>query len=408
MAAALFTVNRGLSAIQVGLTGEIIFSTGLLDLMAVHPVHEKKTWRDPWAAIEKVSRDIPKHPYARMDREDIEAAFEEVLSFLQAEGLPYMREKGSNSEIITPLGTIKQTYAVPKTMWPGVEALKKKDSCLIVDFEGLNDFRANQIVAALGKNWPSVQAARIPFPGANKAKELFAGEIMAQRLELSENRAELIRALKPLAKDAKAVGMPAILGIQKPQDILSEIAEGIGVPVFEIPTLPVSVPGLRLNEIFNRGLSRKGVEVFHQHRVLEAREGPQNSFMLGIGTNTVKHTIKSRAVILATGRFWGRGLHADRFGIREAIFDLPVYQPEYRKEWHRKDFLDQRGHPANRSGLEVDRTFRPLDKTGQPAHETLYAAGSILAHQDWMRMKCGSGLAIATAYAAVNASTKSL
>jgi glycerol-3-phosphate dehydrogenase subunit B len=31
----------------------------------------------------------------------------------------------------------------------------------------------------------------------------------------------------------------------------------------------------------------------------------------------------------------------------------------------------------------------------------LFAAGSILAHQDWMRMKCGSGLAIATAYAAV-------
>jgi glycerol-3-phosphate dehydrogenase subunit B len=26
-----------------------------------------------------------------------------------------------------------------------------------------------------------------------------------------------------------------------------------------------------------------------------------------------------------------------------------------------------------------------------------------LAHQDWMRMKCGSGLAIATAYGAVNA-----
>jgi hypothetical protein len=32
----------------------------------------------------------------------------------------------------------------------------------------------------------------------------------------------------------------------------------------------------------------------------------------------------------------------------------------------------------------------------------LFAAGSILAHQDWMRMKCGSGLALSTAYAAVN------
>jgi glycerol-3-phosphate dehydrogenase subunit B len=33
----------------------------------------------------------------------------------------------------------------------------------------------------------------------------------------------------------------------------------------------------------------------------------------------------------------------------------------------------------------------------------LFAAGSILAHQDWVREKCGSGLALASAYGAVRA-----
>jgi len=47
-----------------------------------------------------------------------------------------------------------------------------------------------------------------------------------------------------------------------------------------------------------------------------------------------------------------------------------------------------------------------LDRHGQTAFENLFAAGSILAHQDWMRMKCGSGLAIATAYAAVRSLLK--
>ncbi len=55
------------------------------------------------------------------------------------------------------------------------------------------------------------------------------------------------------------------------------------------------------------------------------------------------------------------------------------------------------------AGLEIDNMFRPLDIAGKPAFKTLFAAGSILAHQDWIRMKCGSGLAIASAYAAVNA-----
>ncbi len=83
--------------------------------------------------------------------------------------------------------------------------------------------------------------------------------------------------------------------------------------------------------------------------------------------------------------------------------DLPVYQPEERKAWHRDDFLDPRGHPINRAGLEIDDDFHPLDSSGRPAFQTLFAAGSILAHQDWMRMKCGSGLAIGTAFGAVQA-----
>ena len=40
---------------------------------------------------------------------------------------------------------------------------------------------------------------------------------------------------------------------------------------------------------------------------------------------------------------------------------------------------------------------------GCPAYKALFAAGSILAHNDWKRLKCGAGLAIATAYGAVNA-----
>ena len=31
----------------------------------------------------------------------------------------------------------------------------------------------------------------------------------------------------------------------------------------------------------------------------------------------------------------------------------------------------------------------------------IFAAGIILAHQDWTRMKCGSGLSVATAYGAI-------
>jgi glycerol-3-phosphate dehydrogenase subunit B len=129
---------------------------------------------------------------------------------------------------------------------------------------------------------------------------------------------------------------------------------------------------------------------------------PGGDFLLQVGRIEPEITIRAPAVILATGRFMGGGLKADRQVVREALFGLPVRQPDGRTNWHRAEFLDPRGHPVNRAGLEIDASFRPLDAAGRPAHTHLLAAGSILAHQDWMRMKCGSGLAIATAWAAVN------
>ncbi len=175
----------------------------------------------------------------------------------------------------------------------------------------------------------------------------------------------------------------------------------IGVPMFEIPTIPPSVPGLRLKEAFERGLRAKGVRYFSQNRVLSVRAGGDRYFELDIGRKTTEDTVQSRGIILASGRFIGGGLYADRQRIKETIFDLPVHQPGNRAGWHRRDMLDPRGHPVNRAGLEIDDSFRPLNSSHQPAFRTLFAAGSILAHNDWKRLKCGAGLAIASAFGAV-------
>jgi glycerol-3-phosphate dehydrogenase subunit B len=88
--------------------------------------------------------------------------------------------------------------------------------------------------------------------------------------------------------------------------------------------------------------------------------------------------------------------------VRESLLDLPVYQPGDRSLWHRRDFLHPAGHPLNLAGLRVDNRFRPADAVGKAVYPAVFAAGSVLAHQDWIRQKCGSGLAIATAYGAVD------
>ncbi|MBW1782581.1 MAG: glycerol-3-phosphate dehydrogenase subunit GlpB [Deltaproteobacteria bacterium] len=403
MASALFAANRGISTVQIGVTGGIIFASGLLDLLSIHPVEENRSWKDPWAGIAATVRDIPNHPYARIKRNAMEAAFEEVIQFLDRMGLPYTGRNGHNLELMMPLGTTKETYCVPASMAAGIRALKEKDACLLLDFHGLGDFSATLIRESFGRRWPALRSARVPFPGHDPLKELYTGEIMAQAMELAGNREKLAQTVKPLLGDARFVGMPAVLGLEKSGKVMADLKERIGVPLFEMPTLPVSVPGLRLNHAFAHGLRTKGVKRMAQSRVSRVETEPERGFVLGVANHGMQQKVHAQGVILASGRFWGRGLAADRHRIRETLFNLPVTQPPHRSEWHRKDFLARGGHPVNRSGLEIDPLFRPLNAAGEPAFERLFAAGSILAHQDWMRMKCGSGIAISTAYAAVDA-----
>ena len=403
MAATLFAANRGISTVQVGMTGEIIFSSGCMDLLAFPSSEREAPFDDPWAAVERLSQEMPEHPYTRMKREEIETAFEEIVSFLNRQGLPYVNQSGQNEEMITPLGTVKQTYYAPESMWEGIKAFKEKAPCLLVDFYGMSDFSATQMAATLKDLWPEIRSARVSFPGNSENRELIPGDIMAETMELSKNREELAQAISPLVANAQVVGVPAVMGMKGTREILADLKDRIGVSVFEIPTFPVSVPGLRLNEAFAQGLLEKGVKRLLQTRVLKVDSLKDGTFALHVGRKAPEMTLHARGVILATGRFWSRGLVAERDGIREPIFSLPVHQPEERGQWHQERFLDLKGHPVNQAGLEIDVLFRPLDESGDPAFERLFAAGAILAHQDWKRMKCGSGLGISTAYKAVNA-----
>jgi len=153
-------------------------------------------------------------------------------------------------------------------------------------------------------------------------------------------------------------------------------------------------------------LVERGVQALFQEHVRKVSTREKGGFVLDIGEGTDQFRILAKGVILATGRFFSKGLAAERTGIRETLFHLPVSQPENRAAWHDQAFFARSGHDINMAGLEIDDLFRPLDPNGQPAFRGLFAAGSILAHQDWIRMKCGAGLSITTAYAAVEAFAK--
>jgi len=303
MAAAVYAGNRGLKTVQVGNAGALLFSSGLLDLMAIHPIAEGRAWDDPWAAAAQVARDMPGHPYAKAGPAEIRAGFTELAAALEEAGLGYGPIGESNYEVVTGVGTIKKTFGVPQTMLAGVNALADRLPCLIVDFPGLREFSAHAIAETLEGRWPGIRTVRVDFPNEGGAGELYAAHL-AKHLELAAHRAALAALIRPHVKDAEVVGLPAVLGIRRTGLVTEELTRELGVPVFEIPTMPTSVPGLRLKEALERAVARRGVtRVVHERVVTVVPES--QGFVLHLDQRDVPlMPITARAVILATGGSW--------------------------------------------------------------------------------------------------------
>ena len=406
MAAALFAAERGLSCIQIGSGGGILFASGLLDLLAVQPVAQHRLWQSPFEALAALAREQHAHPLAQVDPLAIRTAFQRFVAALTSAGMPYAQMGEHNSNVITSIGTVKTSYGVPLTMVAGVAALAQRLPCLLVDFRGLREFSARQIVETLAQEWPTLRHQRIEFPGFEAVPEVYAVHL-ARALENRETRERTIALIKPLLGDARVVGLAALLGLSRSSEVHAAFEAGLGVPVFEIPTMPTSVPGLRLLGALEAVMSARGVTRRQLSSVRSLNFDGDTATLDLVGAPGGER-IRAGAVVLATGRFSGRGLTADRQSVRESILGLPVQQPLAREDWHQRDFLDPTGHAISRAGLLTDEAWRPLDASGKPAWANLFAIGSILAEQDWMRAKCGSGLAIATAWAAVEQITQQL
>lgn len=397
MAATLFAANRGLKVVQAGSTGGIDFSTGFLDLMGVHPISEGRRWMDPWAAIDAVAGDVPGHPYGLMAKGEIAAAIDEFTEALAENGLEYVGHGEANTCVMTSAGTVKRTYRVPRTAWKGVEALAAKAPTLIVDFHGLKGFSGRQLVELRKDGWPDIRAARVTFPGTGG--ELYP-EHMAWQLADVKNREKLAEAVAPHVGDAEYIGFPAVLGLNNPLAVVKHLEELTGKHVFEIPTMPPSISGPRLRAVFDRCLPAKGVRTLSQKMVCAVENGPDHMTFI-VGKGKASSQVRAKGAILASGRFFGKGLKARRDKVVEPLFGIPVRQPGGRTEWHERQFFDLQGHSINMAGVVVDDRLRPIGAGGSVVDERLFAAGAILANHDWMRMKCGAGLAIATAYKAV-------
>ena len=347
---------------------------------------------------EAIARLPADHPYARVGGAPAVAA---ALDWLRAqvadgplEGYEYAGGLERNRLLPTAVGALKPTAMAPVTMLGG----EGRDPVAVVGFRQLKDFHPALVADNLAR--AGIAARSIELDVAVEGRADANAQALARHFDDPAARGAVAGQLAGRMRAGERVGLPAVLGLRDPARVWRELEHRLGRPVFEIPTLPPSAPGMRLYAILRAALRRLGGRVI----LGAAVTGPLGAgarldgVRAAVGRREVVH--RAGEVILATGGFAAGGLVLDsRWAGREAALGLPLAgMPAAGEPRFTAGYFDEQ--PMARAGVAVDGELRPVGRDGAPVHANVRVVGASLAGAAPWREKSGDGISLSSGHRA--------
>ena len=373
-------------------------ASGLIDVLGYTPDGDGPLV-DPFAALAELPTG---HPYERVGSDVVRDA---VLYFDAVVGDAYAGEHTTaNALVPTSSGSIKPTARYPTGVGSGL-ASDPRDT-LLVGFETLPEFDAPLAAAHLDRTGVpfGTRGVTLRFPGLRRddakvtryARLLDRDEPVDIGRGETTARAALAALVTGRLEGESRVGFPSILGDANHDVVRRDLEERLGVDVFEVPSGPPSLPGMRLENRLYEALDDAGVRVTSGVPVVDYEADDAGARVDHVLVDRKGQLVPYRAdaYVLATGGLVGKGVRSTRDRVFEPIFDCHVEYAPDRYDWFDGSAFGE--HPFARFGVDVDRELRPLDARGSPQFENLRAAGAVLGGYDFAAEKSGSGVSLAT------------
>lgn len=373
------------------------FSSASLDLLSALPDGQPVT--EPFSALAELARQAPSHPYSVMGECGVRRAISQAMALLQQDELQLQGQAEKNHWRLTPMGQWRMSWLSPAV----VPVLQEKNSSdlpplAIVGITGFLDFQAEMTAAALTRSGHPAQAYTIHLPCLDKLRNNpseFRSVNIARLLDIPQNRQELADELKQCAIAEQALVLPACFGLDD-RDAVAFLQQQLGKTVYQLPTLPPSLLGIRLHQALLNRFRRAGGFVMPGDTVVSARrEGSRITQLFSRNHGDIP--LQAEQFVLASGSFFSNGLVSDIDHIYEPLLNLRLTETLARKAWTSADlFARQRYMEA---GVAVNAHLNPADDNGTITN--LYAIGAVLGGYNPLQEGCGAGVSLATAmYAA--------
>jgi glycerol-3-phosphate dehydrogenase subunit B len=392
--------GRPVTAVATGM-GAIQLAPGTLDVLGYAPELVER----PLEALPGFADSHPDHPYAVLGATAVRASVEWLLDHDGDLGQPLSGDAGENLLLPTAAGAARPSGAAPETLAGG--DLRRGPRVVAVGFRQLRDFHAAYMAANLAAltlpGGGRIQARAIELvPPADGEADL--GTLRLARLfEDAGFRQAVADELRPQLEGGETVAMPAVLGVDDARVVWQDLQDRLGAPVFEVPTVPPSIPGLRRVRALRTALARAGGRLIVGPRAvgIDRANGIARAVHFDVPPRPV--TYEADSIVLATGGFAAGGLARDSHGtVRETVAGLdPAFLPGNGEDAFGATYFDD--HPLARTGIAVDERMHPVGRDGAPIYENLYAAGALVGGAVPWREGSGDGISLATGFAAAGA-----
>ena len=337
----------------------------------------------PFAGIPRLDK---RHPYRKVGIEQVKKAFNWYTN-ITGEIHQRVVTNDHNWLSVSPIGTCVPVYGICDHQ-ATMEKLSGKTAA-IARFWNYRNFPTDLIVVGLGNAGINANIVTVDAP----AKILENAAIAKAFDALDEPDCYFAALKKSIPSDAGVMIFPAVMGMVRNQEVMASAERALGMPCLEVPTLPPSVPGMRLEHAFTRHLQRGHVAV-HTGTHLSRYwfdEGGQAAICDDMGRR-----FEASVVIVSTGGVLMGGLDVDSHGrVHENTFGFHAFQSEPLSA----ATVDQSLNALHIAGVETDDALRPQRKESGIYHNA-FVTGRTLAHWNPAIEISAEGVCIATGWAA--------
>ena len=271
------------------------------------------------------------------------------------------------------------------------------EKALIVNFTGFHDFYGTFLAETLEKAGTTcrIRFVRLPEMEHLRTSPSEMRSVNVARV-MDEYWEKAVSDIRVLLKDEDLILLPQVFGL-KDAAVLDKIRAALPARVAFIGTMPPSVPGIRTQMLLKRRFEVLGGTFLMGDEVTSAavHEGVVSSITT---RNLDTARLFADQFILASGGYFSKGLVTTPTQVYEPLFGLDIDYPAERKDWYDPDFFA--AQPYMDFGVRTDEALRGV-KDGQPL-KNLFCIGSVLGGTRKADFGTAAGLAIRTAFAAVD------